>query len=160
MGKKKARRQRGPTHRCLIIERHPWETGGRQQQLQFPLEVANEFFGPGVSAREITVRIFLTPVHGNTVHQHQISISRVYKPSGTRRTNGFPEMGGIPAGFVFFEETDQPDVYEVWWQSTDVQVVAARYDGWQQARDSQHGRGRLAAIVNEPVPRPVTRIEP
>jgi hypothetical protein len=158
MGKKKARRQSRP-RRCLIVERHPWETGGRQQQLQFPLDVANEFFGPGDAMRRITIRIFSSPVLGDTVHEHQISISREYRPSRTRRTNGFPEMGGIPAGFVFFEETDRPDAYEVWWQSTDVAVVAARYDSWLQARDSQHGRGRLAAVVNAPVPRPITRID-
>jgi hypothetical protein len=30
---------------CLIVERHRWETGGSEQQLQFVLDLAREFFG-------------------------------------------------------------------------------------------------------------------
>ena len=31
--------------RCLIVERHDWETGGRRQQVQLPLATANKFVG-------------------------------------------------------------------------------------------------------------------
>ncbi len=149
MAKKKKTVQR---RRCLIIERHQWETGGAEQQLQFPLAVAKAFFGKGDTARAITVRIRIGP----TTIVKDITISKTYQ-NGTRRTNGFKEMGQFPAGFVFFQETGKPNEYDVWWQ-TDVAVVAARYPDWKQGKNSQYGRGRLAIIVRAPVPRPIDRI--
>jgi len=79
--------------------------------------------------------------------------------NGTRRTNGFPERGIIPSSFVFFQETDQANLYDFWWQ-TDKAIVAAK-DGplhWQQARNTQYGRGRLSLIVAGPVPRIIDRL--
>jgi hypothetical protein len=149
-----ARKQQ--SRRCLIVERHAWETGGSQQQLQFVLELARQFFGAGGSDRAIQVRLFLAFPWTVVTGVRDIVISREYK-NGTRRTNGFPEMAGFPAGFVFFEETDVPNVYDVWWQ-TDVAVVAARYSNWSQGGNSQYGRGRLSIIVEAPVPRPIDRI--
>jgi hypothetical protein len=142
--------------RCLIVERHEWETGARQQQLQFVLEPARRFFGPGAADRTIGVRLFIPPSAPTATAERKIVISREYQ-NGTRRTNAFPEMGGFPAGFVFFEETHDPGMYDVWWQ-TDAQVVAARYTGWEQGRNTQYGRGRLSVIVTAPVPRPIVRI--
>ena len=40
-------------YRCLIVERHAWETGFNQEQLQIPLAAAEQFFGPGDQARDI-----------------------------------------------------------------------------------------------------------
>jgi hypothetical protein len=144
------------TRRCLITERHDWETGGREQQLQFVLHTARDFFGSEDSDRTITVRFHLPP-NGPVVLEKDITISRKYEPSGTRRTNGFPEIGLIPPSFVFFEETAERDVYDVWIQE-DKAIVAAHYSGWIQGRDSQHGRGRLSLVVEAPVDRPIGRV--
>jgi hypothetical protein len=153
MAKKKPSRRR----RCLIVERHEWETGGQQQQLQFVLETARDFFGAGSHDRSIRVRLLIPPDSSAPAISHDIVISREYQ-NGTRRTNRFPEMGGFPAGLVFFEETDEPETYDVWWQ-TDAQIVAARFSGWVQGRSTQYGRGRLSLVVDAPVPRPITRID-
>ena len=142
--------------RCLIIERHDWETGGREQQLQIPLAVAEQFFGPGDTRQEITVRVFQSP--GDSAHgfEKQISISVTYE-NGTRRVNEFDEIGDMPSCFLFFEETGTPNTYDVW-RVIDKAIVAARFDGWRQGGNSQYGRGRLAAIVSAPVQRDFTRI--
>ncbi len=136
---------------CLIVERHEWETGGRQQQLQFVLEVARKFFGPGDRDRKIHIRVFMPPHASSPAFEKDIIISREYN-NGTRRTNRFPEIGGIPSSFVFFEETEEEGVYDVWWVE-DKAIVAARYQGWIQGHNTQHGRGRLSLIVEAPVDR-------
>lgn len=143
--------------RCLIVERHPWETGGAQQQLQFVLSTARQFFGSGRADRIITIRGFIPPAVATVIRQN-VTISREYQ-NGTRRTNSFPQMGNIPASFVFFEETATPNEYDFWWP-IDTAIVAARYHGWVQGRDSQYGRGRLSIIVDAPVPRLITRLTP
>ncbi len=143
--------------RCLIVERHVWETGGRQQQLQFVLKPAREFFGPDTRSRSIRVRFFVPATAATAIVERDIEISREYS-NGTRRTNRFPEMSAVPASFVFFQETDQPDTFDVWWQE-DTAVVAAKYSGWAQGRNSQYGRGRLSVIVKAPVPRLLDRID-
>jgi len=144
--------------RCLIVERHDWETGSGQRQLQFVLSTAQAFFGSGRVDRTVRVRIFLPPKAAQPVLERTITISRVY-PNGTRRTNGFPEIGVIPSSFVFFEESDQPGVYDFWWQA-DKAIVAAKYGSmhWQQAKNTQFGRGRLSLIVTAPVPRVIDRL--
>jgi len=142
--------------RCLIVERHNWETGGAQQQLQFPLEAADTFFGSGVEDRSVRVRVFLDPGSARPTFEKQITVSRVYR-NRTRRTNRFREMGSFPHAFLFFQETDQPHTYDVWWQQ-DMAIVAAKYDKWNQASSTQYGRGRLWIIVPAPVPRLVDRL--
>jgi hypothetical protein len=147
----------GPAaRRCLITERHKWETGGKQQQLQFVLGTARAFFGPGNADRAIHVRVFLPARARRPAFEKDITISREYG-NGTRRTNGFPEMGSVPTSFVFFEETDTPGVYDLWWQE-DKAIVAAGYRDWQQGQNSQTGRGRLATIVPARVPRVIDRL--
>lgn len=146
-----------PPKRCLIVERHVWETGSRQQQLQFVLETAANFFGPGDIDREIEVRVFLPPNAQNPTFAKKIVISREYH-NRTRRMNHFPEMGSVPTSFVFFEQTDQPNVYNLWWQE-DKAVVAAKYNGWSQGKKTQYGRGRLSIIVPAPVPWGIDRID-
>jgi len=143
----------GRTRRCLIVERHAWETGGRQQQLQFVLKTARDFFGPGNRDRTVTARVHLSPAAREPAFQRTITISREYQ-NGTRRTNGFPEMGAVPHSFIFFQETGEPNVYDIWWQS-DMPIVAARYHEWVQGGNTQHGRGRLSTIVPAPAPRPL-----
>lgn len=86
-----------------------------------------------------------------------ISISQEYR-NGTRRTNEFPEMGAIISSFIFFEETEESGVYDVWWE-TDKAIVAAKYQGWQQGKNTQYGRGRLSIIVDAPVPRVIDRVD-
>jgi len=139
--------------RCLIVERHEWETGAAQRQLQFVLGPAHRFFGPGLVPRTITINLHSC---SGVPSVRTITISRVYA-NGTRRTNSFPEMGAIPASFVFFQETGTADTYDVWWQ-VDRPVVAARYKGWSQGKNSQFGRGRLSTIVDGRVPRLIDRI--
>ena len=137
--------------RCLIVERHDWETGGAQQQLQFVLATAEEFFGGGATDRTITVRVFMNPGLGTPSFTKDITISREYR-NGTRRTNGFPEMGNVPSAFVFFEETGQAGTYHVWWL-VDKVPVAAQYSGWKRGKDTQYGRGRYSVVVSAPAPR-------
>lgn len=142
--------------RCLIVERHDWETGTNQRQLQFVLKAATSFFGSGNIDRKIQVRVFLPPNASAPTFHRSITVSREYA-NGTRRTNGFPEMGTIPSSFVFFQETRTQGVYDLWWQ-TDKAIVAARYPNWQQGKNTQHGRGRLSIIVNGTVPRIVDHL--
>ena len=132
---------------CLIIERHEWETGSDQAQMQIPLGPAAQFFGQG--RLSITVRIVDT---GQTVN---CSVSRTYQ-NGTRRINGLPLLGGLGHCFVFFQRTSATS-YDLWWNS-DVAIVAARFSNWNQAKDSQYGRGRLFTIVNPTVPRIIRRV--
>ena len=143
--------------KCLIVERHEWETGALQHQLQIPLDIATSFFGSGDVNRPIAVRVFLPLTAQHPAFERNITISREYEKSATRRVNRFHEMGAVPSSFVFFQETDAADHYDVWWQ-TDKAIVAAHYNGWQQGHSSQYGRGRLAIIVPGPVPRPITSI--
>lgn len=145
-----------PQRRCLIVERHDWETGGRQQQIQIPVAIAEQFFGPGNSSQDITVRVFQTPDAAAPAFVREISISATYQNT-TRRVNGFVEVGFMPSCFLFFEETDTPGTYDVWYV-VDKAIVAARFNEWQQGGNSQYGRGRLAAIVPTPVRRDFTRI--
>lgn len=153
MAKRNTSRQR----RCLIVERHEWETGAGQRQLQFVLDPARDFFGRGDRARSIRVRVFLPPDASEPAFEQDITISQEYR-NGTRRTNGFPQMGSVPSSFVFFEETDEPDVYDVWWQE-DKAVIAAKYINWSQGVNTQYGRGRLSLVLSVPVPRVIDRVE-
>jgi len=116
------------------------------------LEIAGDFFGPANVDRNIRIRVFMPASSATPAFEANVTISREYSASGTRRLNRFPQMGSILSAFVFFQETDQADVYDFWWQA-DKAIVAARYDSWTQARKSQHGRGRLAIVVPAPVPR-------
>ena len=143
--------------RCLIIERHEWETGGKEQQLQIPLGVANLFFGTGCTDRSITVRVFLPPSATSPSFEKTVRISRAYQ-NGTRRVNGFAEIGGLGSCFIFFEETSYHGVYNVWWWERDKVIIAAKFNGWKQAKKSQYGRGRLAIIVPAPVPRQIDSV--
>lgn len=152
-GDRRARRIR---RRCLVIERHDWETGGQQQQLQFVLETARHFFGPGNRDHLIHIKVFMPASSQRPSFERDIVISREYS-NGTRRINGFPEMGSIPASFVFFEETDERDTYDVWW-NVDKVMISARYTDWRQGRNTQYGRGRLSTIVPAPVSRTATRL--
>jgi len=142
--------------KCLIIERHDWETGGQQQQLQLVLETARRFFGRGDRDRRIHIRVFMPAIASHSAFEKDITISRVYG-NRTRRTNGFPEMGSIPSSFVFFEEAGEQNTYNVWW-ITDKVMIAARYSNWQQGRNTQYGRGRLSTIIPAPVSRSISRL--
>ncbi len=154
MAKKRIDRDAGRNRRCLIVERDAWETGFAQEQLQIPLEAAEEFFGPGDARRPIRIRIT-----GGGPNEYPCSVSQRYTQSGTRRINGLHLVGLLGPCFVCFQETDDHDIYDFWCQY-DVAIVAARYGSqWRQARSSQHGRGRLVTIVHAPVPRPLERIE-
>ena len=148
--------QRRTRYRCLIIERHAWETGGQQQQLQFVLETARKFFGRGDRNRRIYIRVFMPAYALRPAFEKNLSISREYN-NGTRRTNGFSEMGSIPSSFIFFEETGEPNTYNVWW-NTDKVMVTARYSNWRQGRNTQYGRGRLSTIIPAPVSRATSRL--
>jgi hypothetical protein len=142
--------------RCLIVERHGWETGTNQRQLQFVLQTAAAFFGSGNIDRNVRVRVFLPADAPRPSFEKNITISREYA-NGTRRTNNFPEMGNIPSSFVFFQETGEAGVYDFWWQA-DKAIVAARFRNWGQGKNTQYGRGRLSLIVNGTVPRVINQV--
>ena len=148
--------------RCLIVERHAWETGAAAHQLQIPLAPANEFFGPN----ERSIRFRLATA-SRTVQQ--CSISRMYQGQGgrrgssTRRINQFPWIGLMGHCFMFIQETGQPDLYDTWVQY-DMPIVVASFTGWEQApvggsgRGSRGSRGRLFNIVDGPVEIGIVRI--
>lgn len=137
--------------RCLIVERHEWETGFAKEQLQIPLRVADTFFGPGKVKKPIRIRI-----PGNK-GDFKCSISKVYAASGTRRLNGLALVGLLGSCFVFIQETGGESTFDLWCEY-DKALVAAYYSGWIQAKDSQYGRGRLALIVNAPVANPTPHL--
>lgn len=141
--------------KTLIVERHEWETGTTQRQLQFVLETARNFFGRGNRDRSVTVNFYA--LAGAAPITKRIVISREYG-NKTRRTNGFPEMGDVPSSFVFFQETKSPGTYDVWWQA-DKAVIAAKFQGWVQGKNTQFGRGRLSIIVDGPVSRIIDRCD-
>jgi hypothetical protein len=130
--------------------------GTNQRQLQFVLQTAAAFFGGGQVDRQIRVRVFLPADAAAPAFEKTIIISREYS-NGTRRTNRFQEMGTIPSAFLFFQETGDQGVYDFWWQ-IDKAIVAARYQNWQQGKNTQYGRGRLSLIVNAPVPRVIDHV--
>ena len=154
---KSPQKSRGTALRCLIVERHNWETGGGQQQLQFVLAPAAQFFGPGTVDLPIAIRVFLPAQSSMPAFTTTATISREYG-NGTRRVNGFPHLGGIPSSFVFFEETSTRHEYNFWWQE-DKAIIAAKYSDWEQGHNTQYGRGRLSLIVEAPVnPRVIDHI--
>ncbi|MCB0725597.1 MAG: hypothetical protein KDC73_12945 [Ignavibacteriae bacterium] len=145
--------------KTLIVERHAWETGGGQQQLQFVLRVAKAFFPNHRRTTYINVNVFPPNKLGFKPFTKKISISKEY-PNGTRRTNGFSEIGSLlhnTSAFIFFEETGTKGNYNVWWQ-LDKAIVAAKYKNWHQGVNNQNGRGRLSTIVSTKVPNPIVRI--
>lgn len=146
--KAKRLRRSNVDRRCLIVERHAWETGFAKEQLQIPLDIANQFFGSGSERRNITVRLGDAPGFSCSC-----SISKVYK-NRTRRVNGLPYLGLLGQCLVFFQESEQTGVYDLWCEY-DLPIVAARFQDWSQGRKSQYGRGRLALVVPAPVERPI-----
>jgi hypothetical protein len=150
-------RTQEPERRCLIVERHDWETGAYAHQLQFPLDAARTFFGPDANDIDVQIRMFDPSDDANPFLHAELTVSRRYGQSATRRTNRVPEIGDIPPSFVFFEESDQPGVYDLWWE-IDKAIVAATFHPWRQARSNQYGRGRLWLIVPAPVLRVIARV--
>jgi hypothetical protein len=143
--------------KCLIVERHSWETGGNQTQLQIPLGPAANFFGPSVHARAITVRLV-----ERKKELHNCSVSKKYR-NGTRRINSLPLIGELADTncFLFFQETDDPNIYDCWWreQKEDMTLIAAHFDKWGIGKRSQYGRGRLYQIVKGTVSRRMKDLE-
>lgn len=141
---------------CLIVERHTWETGGPRQQIQFPREAFDEFFGV---AGDIAIRIYASPWRNRPTRMARAQISRYRRPSGTYRLNKVFEIANVGPVFVLLQElTDDEDglrAYDLWWER-DLALLAAKFDGWKKARDSQYGRGRVWTIVDGPVERPVS----
>lgn len=141
--------------RCLILERHPWETGFNAEQLQVPKQSFTSFFG--AAGGPITVHLH-TPFGGGPVITN--GNARAHAGNSTYRLENMTELGAIPASFVFIEEqTDANGVvthYDVWYREDKayiVHFVTGTYGAMSQARGSQHGRGRLHKIVNAPVQR-------
>src|SRR5436305_1414041 len=102
--------------RCLIIERHEWETGAASHQVQIPLEAAAEFFGD--DERDIEIRLA-------TARRTRLkcTISGIYRegPTGrrgsaTRRINRLPWIGLMGHCFLFIQKTVNDDEYELWVQ--------------------------------------------
>lgn len=135
---------------CLIIERHlyRWEVGFADEEL--PVPAAERFFGPGTTTKNIRARIVETGIEMNC------NVSKTY-PDGTRKISGLKVIGTLEPCFIFFQETEEEDLYDVWWQK-DKAIVVAKYDKWQQGNSSKRRRGRLVNIVAAPVSRPIDHI--
>lgn len=137
--------------RTLIVERHAWETGGSGNQVQIPTQAFNEFFaGPG----PIDVDVYAAPSLSTPTRSGQAQVAS-YPESGTHRINMIPELATLPTTFVVIQEETPGSKYSIWWEF-DLALVAAKFDGWVKAQDSQYGRGRVWVVVDEPVPRPIT----
>lgn len=140
---------------CLIVERHAWETGEPRQQIQFPREAFDRFFGV---AGDIAVEIYASPWRSQPTRRVRAQVSLYQRPSGTCRLNKVFEISNVGPVFVLLQELpaeqDGLRSYDLWWER-DVALVAAKFDGWRKARDSQHGRGRVWTIVDRQVQRPV-----
>lgn len=135
---------------CLIVEKHVSETGAHQHQLQIPIGDARGFFGPDNQPIDATLNIFHPGDDVNPLYTQDVTISRVYEQSATRRINRFHRIGLMHSCFMFFQQTDDPTVFDFWWDE-DKAIVAARFHPWHQGRNSQYGRGRLVTVVNAPV---------
>lgn len=137
--------------RCLIVERHPWETGFDQEQIQIPLAAAASFFGAGTAARTIRVRISGSP------RPFSCQVSAVLRSSHTRRIMNLPIVGLLGPCFVFLQETRTRGLYDMWCQY-DMPIVVAAFPNWSKGRNNQYRRGRLVNIVPAPVARPIRDI--
>ncbi len=141
--------------KCLVIERHHWETGFQKEQLQIPKKAFQDFFG---RPRDILIDIFASATSRNPTRSIQAKLS-YYRASATYRINRVEEIGSLHQAFIFMQEVLDDDgsveKYHLWW-NTDVALVVAKYSNWNKARDSQYGRGRLWRILNGPVPRRLT----
>lgn len=140
--------------RCLVIERHAWETGFKEEQLQIPKDAYDLFFG---QPQDVDVAVYAAQGAAAPTRIAQAQVS-AYTRSATYRINGIGELGGLPPVFVFLQERavrGGASTYELWWEA-DLPLVAARLRGWDKAKDSQHGRGRLWTVVRGLAPRPLT----
>ena len=138
--------------KCFIIERHRWKTGFQEEQLQIPKRAFQDFFGrPG----NILIDIFASPTSRHPTRSVQAKLS-YYRASATYRINRVEELGSLRQAFIFIQEVLDDDGsverYRLWW-NIDVALVVAKFSGWNKAKDSQHGRGRLWCILNGAVPR-------
>jgi hypothetical protein len=145
------------TKKCLIVERHPWETGGNQRQIQFLLSSASTFFGT-INSKRIIVNVYTNRRASTPQFVYRSEVSKIYN-NGTRRLNRFSFMSRIPSSFVFFQETNIPNEYDLWWE-VDRPIIVAHFrnENWQQGNNSQYGRGRLSVIVNGVIPKFIDRI--
>jgi len=147
-----------PQRKCLILEKHDWETGFSEEQIQIKKSVCNNFFGRFRSAKSVTFQIFYNRRARSTRHVRQCRIS-LYRQNTTYRINGFFELGMLPSSFIFFQEIGNNE-YEVWWEKRDKAIIVAHFknENWKQAKNSQYGRGRLCCVVDAPVPKIIKRI--
>lgn len=141
--------------RCLIVERHEWETGGGEQQIQIPLDAFHAFFP---DAEEYDAR--LQAEASIFSDRRRLSPSRIdyvliskYEKSRTARINGVPEIGELSSCYIFVQITSEdPLEIEVWWES-DVARVESCFGPYEEAKPSQYGRGRRWMIVPKGVDR-------
>ena len=71
-------RRQSSGRKCLIVERLEWESYVRKEQLQFVLETAKRFFGPGKADRTIEVHVFLSlNVQGAYFYKADYHLARI-----------------------------------------------------------------------------------
>lgn len=146
------RGEEGMCGKCLVVERHRWETGFQEEQLQIPKKAFQDFFDrPG----KIEIDVFASATSRSPTRSIRAQLS-YYRSSDTYRINRVEELGGLTQVFIFIQEILDTDgkvqKYQLWW-NFDVALTVAKFSGWNKAKDSQYGRGRLWCILNGPVPR-------
>jgi hypothetical protein len=145
--------------RCLIVERHPYETGKDQKQPQIPSKPFAAFFGPGGN---ITVELFEDGVFKRRV----IGLASAYNRRGktgkraseTYRLQSIEEFKNLPPGFFFIEEVLAGGIvthYEIWFRQDKAAVlndIVTTHGPFEVApKGAMPSRGRMHKIVSAPV---------
>lgn len=145
--------------RCLIVERHPYETGKDQKQPQIPQAPFGAFFGSGGT---IGIELF---DDGKSVRSGT-ALASAYNKKGksgkrsseTYRLQSIPEFKNLPPGFIFVQEVLDGGTlshYEVWFRKDKAAVLnelVPIHGAFDVApRGKMPVRGRLHKIVSAPI---------
>lgn len=146
-------------NRCLIVERHPYETGKDQKQPQIPAAAFKAFFSTG---GQIQIHLFRDgqPVRAGTALASAYTKSKSGKrASETYRLQSIKEFKNLPSGFIFVEEVQGASGalshYDVWFRKDKAGVLndlIPAHGAFNVApKGKMPSRGRLYKIVNAPV---------
>lgn len=148
-----------PTPRCLIVERHPYETGKDQKQPQIPAKPFAAFFGTGGN---ITVQLF----EDGVFKRSGTGLASAYNKKGktgkraseTYRLQSIEEFKNLPPGFFFIQEVMAGGAvthYEIWFRQDKAAVlneIVPTHGPFDVApKGAMPTRGRMHKIVSAPV---------